>query len=121
MDADGQNVRRLTTSQATDTDPAISPDGRRIAYSSQNRDGTTGDIVVANLDGSNPTRLTSATRLNMQPVWSPDGQRIAFVSNRDGNNNIYGMNADGTNQTQLTNHPGDDVTPTWGYLAVQSP
>jgi WD40-like Beta Propeller Repeat len=36
------------------------------------------------------------------PAWSPDGQAVAFVSNRDGNPEIYAMNADGSGQTRLT-------------------
>ena len=39
--------------------------------------------------------------------------RIVFSSNRDGNSEIYAMNADGSNQTRLTNHPGYDGDPVW--------
>lgn len=39
--------------------------------------------------------------------------QIVFVSDRDGNNEIYLMNADGTGLTNLTNHPTSDVNPTW--------
>ncbi len=41
------------------------------------------------------------------------GGLIAFESERDGNREIYVMNADGTNQTNLTNNPADDISPTW--------
>jgi len=44
---------------------------------------------------------------------SPDGTRIAFQSNRDGNYEIYVMDADGSNQTNLTNNPADDMFPVW--------
>ena len=47
------------------------------------------------------------------PAWSPDGKKIAFVSGRDGNNEIYVMNADGTGVTRLTKDPGEDLDPTW--------
>jgi TolB protein len=43
----------------------------------------------------------------------PSTARIAFVSNRDGNDEIYGMNADGTGQTRLTNNPAWDSDPAW--------
>ena len=43
----------------------------------------------------------------------PAGNRIAFVSNRDGNFEIYVMDADGSNQTRLTNDPGWDTMPAW--------
>ena len=47
------------------------------------------------------------------PAWSPDGRQIAFVSDRDGNWEIYVMNADGSSQTNLTNDLPDDTGPVW--------
>jgi Tol biopolymer transport system component len=47
------------------------------------------------------------------PEWSPDGTRIAFTSQRDGNEEIYVMNADGTDLVRLTNDPGIDTRPSW--------
>ena len=46
-------------------------------------------------------------------MWSPDGSKIAFVSDRDGNDEIYVMNADGSNQTRLTNNTVTDISPVW--------
>jgi Tol biopolymer transport system component len=45
-------------------------------------------------------------------VPGENGQ-IAFVSNRDGNDEIYVMNADGSNQVRLTSHPASDLEPDW--------
>jgi len=42
------------------------------------------------------------------------GGKIAFRSYRDGNDEIYVMNADGSNQTNITNNPGGDYSPSWG-------
>ena len=54
-------------------------------------------------DGTNTTRLTYNPALDEQSSWSPDGEKIAFTSDRDGNTEIYVMNAsDGTNTTRLT-------------------
>jgi TolB protein len=47
------------------------------------------------------------------PAWSPDGRRIAFYSERDGNAEIYVMNADGTGVTRLTNTKADEGYPAW--------
>ncbi len=61
-------------------------------------------------DGSKPTRLTNNTALNYWPSWSPDGKRIAFTSNRDGNYEIYLMNADGSEQRNLTRNKARTTT-----------
>ena len=47
------------------------------------------------------------------PDWSLDGKRIAFASQRDGNYEIYVMNADGSDQRRLTRDPADDYHPVW--------
>lgn len=70
------------------------------------RDGV---IYVVRVDGSGLVRLSDG----IQPAWSPDGQRIAFATNRDGNFEIYVMEADGSRQHRLTRNPGEDVLPTW--------
>jgi Tol biopolymer transport system component len=64
-----------------------------------------------NADGSDVTRLTFEG--GVLPTLSPDGSSIAFTSYRDGNGEIYVMNADGSNQTRLTNHPGFDGRVSW--------
>src|SRR5262249_19952573 len=45
--------------------------------------------------------------------WSPDGSKIVFVSRRDGNAELYLMDADGTNQTRLSNTPENEASPSW--------
>ena len=47
------------------------------------------------------------------PAWSPDGSKIAFQSIRDGNWEIYSMDADGSNQINLSNDAGYDGFPSW--------
>jgi hypothetical protein len=64
-------------------------------------------------NGTNEMRLTTNAAYDDQPKWSPDGSKIVFMSDRDGNFEIYSMNADGTNQTRLTNTPGADGFPAW--------
>ncbi len=91
--------------------PAVSPDGKRIAFSSS-RDGDF-EIYVMKVDGSNVRRLTKSPGLATRPAWSPDGKRLAFTSNRDGNYEIYVINAEGTGLTRLTNQPERDDYPAW--------
>ncbi|NIV59296.1 MAG: hypothetical protein GWN48_28980, partial [Actinobacteria bacterium] len=63
--------------------------------------------------GGAQTRLTFDAGSDTGPVWSPDGTRIAFTSFRDGDGEIYVMNADGTGLTRLTNDPATDQDPVW--------
>ena len=57
------------------------------------------------------TQLTDNNALDSNPAWSPDGRRVAFQSDRDGNIEIYVMNADGSGQTRLTNNSASDGSP----------
>jgi dipeptidyl aminopeptidase/acylaminoacyl peptidase len=109
---DGTNPVQLTNNTATDQGPAWSPDGNRIAFTSQ-RDGGKGEIYVMEANGSNQTRLTNNLAIDGSPSWSPDGTKIVFHTNRDGNFEIYVMNADGSNQTRLTTNGANDLYPVW--------
>jgi Tol biopolymer transport system component len=59
------------------------------------------------------TKLTPDTTSASDPSFSPDGSRLAFVSQRDGNAEIYVMNADGTASTRITNDPQADGRPSF--------
>ncbi|MDP6494953.1 MAG: Ig-like domain-containing protein, partial [Dehalococcoidia bacterium] len=59
------------------------------------------------------TRLTIDVATDLNPSWSPYGSRIVFISNRDGNFEIYVMDADGSGQTRLTNNLDWDLDPSW--------
>ena len=61
-----------------------------------------------NADGRDVVRLTQSPGLDARPAWSPDGKRIAFTSNRDGNYDIYVVNADGSNPVNAMSHPSRD-------------
>src|SRR4051794_1816267 len=69
MEADGSDVRRLTADPAHDEGPIWSPDGTKIALTSE-RGGSSG-IWVMNADGSGPRRLTDDPSLDESPDWQP--------------------------------------------------
>ncbi len=68
-----------------------------------------------NADGGGQARLTANAAWDGTPAWSPDGARIAFASDRDGDGDIYVMNADGTAQTSLIADAdwGSEIEPAW--------
>lgn len=58
-------------------------------------------------------QLTDTPESEWVPQWSPDGTKIAFASDRDGDSEIYVMDADGSNLVQLTDNGGYDGRPRW--------
>jgi hypothetical protein len=66
------------------------------------------------VDGSGaPERITNAPGDDRSGSWSPDGSRIVFDSTRDGNTEIYAVDADGSNSARLTEGQAEDWSPSW--------
>ncbi len=85
---------RITEGWSGDYDPAVSPGGDRMAFSSS-RDGNR-HIWTARLDGSDLRQVTSGLAIDERPAWSPDGASIAFVSSRGEAGGIWVVGADGS-------------------------
>jgi len=103
---------RFIFSTRDETNPQISPDGKKVAFSS-NRSGTP-DIWICNHDGSNPIQLTSSSRGDSgSPRWSPDSRWVSFDSNIDGQWEVYVVDANGGKTRRLTSHPASDIVPSW--------
>ena len=126
---DGTGYRNLTRSpDANEWGPVWSPDGRRIAYSSD--ENGMPQLFVMNADGSNARQLSDVW--GEYPAWSPDGSRIAFASSMGGSTpfgdpdyDVWVMDADGSDETNLTAAPdSNDMYPTWSpdgaWIAFES-
>lgn len=112
MDVNGANVRRLTDSPGLDTEPSWSPDGGRIAFSSEHFGKL--DICLLNLTNGAITRVTSNAAEDVEPAWSPDGTRLAFTrAFFEGVKDIFTIKPDGTDERQITSAAGEDHDASW--------
>ena len=87
---------RFTTDEATWISLDVSPDGKTIVFD------ILGDLYTIPITGGTATRLTTGTAWDCMPRWSPDGRTIAFISDRDGGDNLWLVNADGTDARRIT-------------------
>ena len=103
MNPDGTGRVNLTRHNAKDSEPAWSPSGRHILFTSD-RDGGN-DIYRMNADGTNVRRIFKKWAKRSNPAWAPDGQRIAYF--REDEQAIYIADIDGANEKRLVNgwHP----------------
>lgn len=104
--------QRIFANATPARDPAVSPDGKVLAFRSK-RDGFW-DIYTMPTNGSVATRLTRGMVYSGAPAWSPDGRKIVFESYARGDLDIWVMNADGSQLTNLTDDSRlYDYGPTW--------
>ncbi len=102
----------LSPSTTLDSSPALSPDGKQIAFRSA-RSGES-EIWVMQVDGGSPRRLTHFRGpVTGSPQWSPDGKWIAYDTRVDGNADIHVMAADGGADRRLTKGAANEVVPSW--------
>ena len=114
MDADGGNVRRLTTSPGYDGGPFFSPDGKRIVWRRFSLDGKTAEIDTMRLDGGDVHQLTHLGAVSWAPFYHPSGDYVIFASNPEepGNFELYIVDARGKSEpVRVTFSDGFDGLP----------
>ena len=92
--------------------PCFSPDGSRIAFSSDKDGEGASDIYMMFSDGTQQARLTFNANFDFSPTFRSDGL-IAYVTDHafSLNSEIFVMNPDGTGQTNLSNNAADESSP----------
>ncbi|SCF03185.1 WD40-like Beta Propeller Repeat [Micromonospora viridifaciens] len=108
----GAGPLRLVGGPGTVAHPALSPDGRWVAFTSD-RAGSA-DLWIVGVDGRGLRRLTDHPAEDTWPSWSPDGTRIAFGSTRaDIAGDIWTVPAAGGAPVRVTDGPAAEGQPAW--------
>jgi Tol biopolymer transport system component len=87
--------------------PRLSPDGKRIAFGSD--DGKDASVWIYDVAGASSARRLTLGGRNRVPVWSADGERVAFQSDRDGDLGLFWQRADGTTAAERLTKPDKDT------------
>jgi hypothetical protein len=113
FDAKGEaQPEKLALDKAYDcnNDKALSPDGKRLAFSAEHAPAKGSQVYVSNANGTTPQMVT-ANIPSYFHGWSPDGRWLAFVGERGGNFDIYRVSSAGGKEERLTSSAGFDDGP----------
>ena len=94
-------------------DPALSPDGKRLAVSIADQVGVT-SVWIKQLDHGPSIKITQEGRTNVEPAWTPDGRSVTFVSDAGGPLQLWTKSANGIGEAKLEFHNKSDLHgPVW--------
>jgi serine/threonine protein kinase/Tol biopolymer transport system component len=125
VSVDGNDLQPITSMSEGACQPAWSPDGTKLVFTSPCKVDTDtyreASLYIMNADGSELAPLTTAPGGDFDPAWAPDGKRIAFTSLRDGNREIYVLDLEDQQLSRLTNTGRDeeDGQPFWSPDGTQ--
>ena len=124
--------KNLTDYPSNDIDPAWSPEGDTIMFSSNGVDsdgngkfdavGDNQNLWTIRLDGSQLRQVTTDSGNETEPAWSPTGREVAFISDRTGQPQVFVKDLGTGTEVQVTagapGAPGNKSHPTWGTLGI---
>ncbi|GAB5491414.1 MAG: hypothetical protein Phog2KO_16290 [Phototrophicaceae bacterium] len=121
-EANGQSQTNITNSSFTESEPVWSPDGTKIAYTSDEFGDN--DIFIFSLDTMSATQITTSSGNDRQPAWSHDGSQLAYTSDVNGNNDIFVVNVSDLNASPfspvaLISTASDEQQATWSSDSSQ--
>ena len=110
-DYDGYNITSLLDSKMPIISPRWSPDGKKIAYVSFEKEKPV--IYIQEIATGKRKLLANFKGNNSAPAWSPDGKRLAIVLTYNANSQIYLINTDGTDVKRLVRSRAITTEPAW--------
>jgi Tol biopolymer transport system component len=127
INIDGTGIRQLTNLNDGACQPAWSPSGEQLIFTSPcrlNQDTYPGSslwLIDVDREGNitDPVQLRTAPGGDFDPAWNPNGGRIAFTSLRDNRPQVYSMNLDGTGLVNLNDDLAHNRQPSWSPTATQ--
>jgi TolB protein len=116
-DYDGANILQITHDGVISVGPALSPDGRKLAYTGYQSGYA--DIYLIDLASGARNRIIKFPGTNSGAAFSPDGSHIACTLSKDGNPEIYVTGISGDSPRRLTHARGVESSPTWSPNASE--
>lgn len=109
MKPDGTEIKRITTTNSDESNPVWSPDGKYIAYRTQ--ENGNGDLGVYDTETGEVAIITDNPLSEAYDIaWTSDSLNLVFTSWRENGQQIYIVGKDGENLKQVTNIPGDKTS-----------